>query len=166
MLCDFAPHVPEAIQGDPTRLRQIVLNLVGNSIKFTQEGEVRLHVELSGDNATNQLILFTVTDTGIGITPEQQKTIFEPFTQADSSTTRKYGGPGLGLSISTHLVRMMGGEMCLESQPGVGTKFHFQVPLIPATMPGGNLQRASFRPVLSSSQGADRGRQRHQSHDS
>ncbi len=135
MLCDFAPDVPEAIQGDPTRLRQIVLNLVGNSVKFTQDGEVHLHVELSKDSGTSEFVKFTVSDTGIGITPEQQKTIFEPFTQADSSTTRKYGGTGLGLSISTHLVRMMGGEMWVESEPGVGTKFHFRVPLIRATMP-------------------------------
>jgi len=135
LLCDFTPDVPEVIQGDPTRLRQIVLNLVGNSIKFTQEGEVRLHVELSGESGTSQFIQFTVSDTGIGISPEQQKTIFEPFTQADSSTTRKYGGTGLGLSISTHLVRMMGGEMWVESQPGIGTKFYFKIPLIPATNP-------------------------------
>jgi PAS domain S-box-containing protein len=135
LLCDFAPDVPEAIQGDPTRLRQIVLNLVGNSIKFTQEGEVQLQVGLSKEKSADQFIQFTVSDTGIGISPEQQKTIFEPFTQADSSTTRKYGGTGLGLSISTHLARMMGGRMWVESETGVGTKFHFQVPLIPATMP-------------------------------
>jgi PAS domain S-box-containing protein len=135
LLCDFEPEVPEAIQGDPNRLRQIVLNLVGNSIKFTQEGEVHLHVELSKEKSTDPFLHFTVSDTGIGISPEQQKTIFEPFTQADSSTTRKYGGTGLGLSISTHLVRMMGGKMWVESDPGVGTKFHFEVPLIPATMP-------------------------------
>jgi PAS domain S-box-containing protein len=134
LLCDLAPDVPEAIQGDPTRLRQIVLNLVGNSIKFTQEGEVQLHVELSKESGGNQFIQFTVSDTGIGITPEQQKTIFEPFTQADSSTTRKFGGTGLGLSISTHLVRLMGGVMWVESTPGIGTKFHFRVPLIPGVI--------------------------------
>jgi PAS domain S-box-containing protein len=135
LLCDFAPDVPDAIQGDPTRLRQIVLNLVGNSIKFTQEGEVHLHVEMSKENGTIPFIQFTASDTGIGISSEQQKAIFEPFTQADSSTTRKYGATGLGLSISTHLARMMGGEIWVESEPGVGTKFYFKIPLISATMP-------------------------------
>jgi PAS domain S-box-containing protein len=133
LLCDFAPDVPESIQGDPTRLRQILLNLVGNSIKFTLEGEVQLYVGLSNGKDANPFLEFTISDTGIGISSEQQKTIFEPFTQADSSTTRKFGGTGLGLSISTHLVRMMGGEIWVESEQGVGTKFHFKLPSIPAT---------------------------------
>jgi PAS domain S-box-containing protein len=133
LLCDFAGDAPDGIQGDPTRLRQIIINLVGNSIKFTNEGEVQLHVELWNEKKTDPFIKFTVSDTGIGISAEQQKSIFEPFTQADSSTTRKYGGTGLGLSISTHLVRMMGGEMWVESELGSGTKFHFSLPFNPAT---------------------------------
>ncbi|HET6144061.1 MAG TPA: response regulator [Candidatus Acidoferrales bacterium] len=135
LLCDFSPDVPDSVQGDPTRLRQIILNLVGNSIKFTAKGEVQLRVTLLPDNSTAPFLQFTVTDTGIGISREQQKTIFEPFTQADSSTTRKFGGTGLGLSISMHLVRMMGGEMWVESETGSGTKFHFKLPLVPAANP-------------------------------
>jgi len=143
LLCDFSPDVPDAIQGDPTRLRQIILNLVGNSIKFTAEGEVHLQVALLAEKDAAPFLQFTVSDTGIGISREQQKTIFEPFTQADSSTTRKFGGTGLGLSICTHLVRIMGGEMWVESELGRGTKFHFKLPLIPATSP----VDASLQPI-------------------
>ncbi len=101
----------------------MVINLIGNAIKFTDKGEVRLRVEASPERDAQRKLTFTVSDTGIGIPLEKQKTIFEPFTQADSSTTRKFGGTGLGLSISVHLVRMMGGEMRVESEPGIGTKF-------------------------------------------
>jgi PAS domain S-box-containing protein len=135
LLCDFSLDVPDSIQGDSTRLRQIILNLVGNAIKFTAEGEIQLRIDLLKEERATAFLQFTVSDTGIGISREQQKTIFEPFTQADSSTTRKFGGTGLGLSISTHLVRMMGGEMWVESEPGSGTKFHFKLPLIAATSP-------------------------------
>jgi CheY-like chemotaxis protein len=116
-------------------LRQVVVNLIGNAIKFTDAGEValRLHVILS--EGGDRLLHFTVSDTGVGIPPEKQKSIFEPFTQADTSTTRKYGGTGLGLSISIRLVRMMAGNMWVESEPGGGTKFHFTLPLVPAAEP-------------------------------
>jgi two-component system, sensor histidine kinase and response regulator len=121
LLCEVAPEVPEAVVGDSNRLRQIVVNLVGNAIKFTSEGEVGLHVKpLDTDR-----LQFTVSDTGIGIPVEKQKLIFEAFTQADTSTTRKYGGTGLGLTISSRLVEMMGGKIWVESESAPGTRFHF-----------------------------------------
>jgi signal transduction histidine kinase/DNA-binding response OmpR family regulator len=125
LLCEVAPEVPEAVRGDASRLRQIVVNLVGNAIKFTSAGEVALKVQARDTEGEDRLLHFTVSDTGIGIPPEKQKLIFEPFTQADTSTTRKYGGTGLGLTISTRLVRMMGGEIWVESEPEHGTRFHF-----------------------------------------
>ena len=126
LACFVPPELPEFVIGDPVRLRQVVLNLAGNAIKFTDQGEVVLRVEAepSGDSETLNLH-FTVTDTGIGIAPEKQKVIFEPFTQADTSTTRRYGGTGLGLSISMRLVEMMGGKVWLESEVGKGSTFHF-----------------------------------------
>jgi signal transduction histidine kinase/DNA-binding response OmpR family regulator len=125
LLCEVAPEVPQAVRGDPSRLRQVVVNLVGNAIKFTSEGEVALGVKALEPEGEERLLQFTVSDTGIGIPPEKQKSIFEPFTQADTSTTRKYGGTGLGLTISTRLVGMMGGKIWVESEPGWGTHFHF-----------------------------------------
>jgi PAS domain S-box-containing protein len=135
LLCDMAPEVPEAIRGDSTRLRQIVVNLVGNAIKFTDAGEVALNVSTIQSEGGDRLLHFTVSDTGVGIPADKQKAIFEPFTQADTSTTRKYGGTGLGLTISIRLVGMMAGKMWVESEPGAGTKFHFTVPLVPAAEP-------------------------------
>src|SRR5260370_25339376 len=125
LLCEVAPEVPEAVRRDSRRLRQIVVNLVGNAIKFTSEGEVALRVRDLETEGAERLLEFTVSDTGIGIPPEKQKLIFEPFTQADTSTTRKYGGTGLGLTISTRLVGIMGGKIWVESEPGRGTRFHF-----------------------------------------
>jgi signal transduction histidine kinase/DNA-binding response OmpR family regulator len=125
LLCEIAPEVPEVVQGDSSRLRQILVNLVGNAIKFTAAGEVALKVELRAEEGGNQLLHFTVSDTGIGILPEKQKLIFDPFSQADASTTRKYGGTGLGLTISSRLVAMMGGQIWLESEVGRGAQFHF-----------------------------------------
>ena len=125
LVCSFAADVPQMVAGDPTRLRQITTNLLSNAIKFTDRGEVTLDVTteaIEGDCAT---LHFTVTDTGVGIAPEQQKSIFAAFTQADASTTRKYGGTGLGLSISSRLVEMMGGEIWVESELGKGSRFHF-----------------------------------------
>jgi two-component system, sensor histidine kinase and response regulator len=129
--CHLLPHVPEAVQGDPSRLRQIVVNLVGNAIKFTTTGEVVLRVD-SGEIAEDNVELhFAVSDTGVGVPLDKQRTIFEAFTQVDSSTTRKYGGTGLGLSICSRLVEMMGGRIWMESKPGHGSTFHFtaQFPL-------------------------------------
>jgi len=125
VLCEIAAEAPEVVQGDSSRLRQIVTNLMGNAIKFTDQGEVALKVQLEAEEGDNRLLHFTVSDTGIGIPPEKQKLIFDPFSQADTSTTRKYGGTGLGLTISLRLVTMMGGRMWLESEVGRGTQFHF-----------------------------------------
>ncbi|MGH9743964.1 MAG: ATP-binding protein, partial [Candidatus Acidiferrum sp.] len=109
LLCEVAPEVPEIVRGDSSRLRQIVVNLVGNAIKFTDKGEIAVKVQVEAKESGDALYRFTVADTGIGIPEEKRKLIFEPFSQADTSTTRKYGGTGLGLTISTRLVEMMGG---------------------------------------------------------
>jgi signal transduction histidine kinase/DNA-binding response OmpR family regulator len=129
LLCEIAPDVPEMVEGDPGRLRQILLNLVSNAIKFTHHGEVVLKLELESKESDTRIIRFTVTDTGIGIPEETQAAIFSPFTQADTSTTRKYGGTGLGLTISARLAAMMGGRIWLESEMGKGTQFHFTIRL-------------------------------------
>ncbi len=123
---DFAPEVPERLIGDAVRLRQVLMNLVGNAIKFTEQGEICLRVERSEDGLNGEIVLhFAVRDTGIGIPLEKQQVIFDPFSQADSSTTRQYGGTGLGLSISARLVQLMGGRIWLESRLGHGSTFHF-----------------------------------------
>ena len=121
------PEVPERILGDAGRLRQVMVNLVGNAIKFTEHGEVAVNVGVESQDGHTTLLHFQVSDTGIGIPPEKQKAIFEAFTQADSSMTRKFGGTGLGLGISTRLVQMMGGRIWVESSLGVGSTFHFTV---------------------------------------
>ena len=135
LLCDIAPEVPRWIASDAVRLGQIILNLVGNAIKFTAQGEVALQVRAEKEDGEYRTLRFTVSDTGIGIQPDKQKLIFEPFTQADNSTTRDYGGTGLGLTITARLVSMMGGAIWLESDPGKGSKFHFtiQVRAVPRT---------------------------------
>ena len=125
LLCEIAPSVPDVVRGDSNRLRQVVLNLVGNAIKFTDQGEVALNVQVEAEDGDDRTLHFTVSDTGIGIPPEKQKLIFQPFAQADNSTTRKYGGTGLGLTISKRLVGLMGGKMWVESEVGRGTQFHF-----------------------------------------
>ncbi len=135
LLCDIAPEVPEAVHGDSTRMRQVVVNLIGNAIKFTEAGEVALKMNVTAGADGNPMFHFIVSDTGIGIPADKLKTIFEPFSQADTSTTRKFGGTGLGLSISVRLVQLMGGQMWAESKPGVETKFHFTLPLAPAAGP-------------------------------
>jgi CheY-like chemotaxis protein len=125
LACFVPPELPEFVIGDPARLRQVVLNLAGNAIKFTDHGEVVLRVEAEPGDADSLNLHFSVTDTGIGIPWDKQKIIFEPFTQADTSTTRKYGGTGLGLAISMRLIEMMGGRIWLESEAGKGSTFHF-----------------------------------------
>jgi two-component system, sensor histidine kinase and response regulator len=125
LLCDIAPEVPEVVLGDSGRLRQIILNLVSNAIKFTDYGEVTLKVEVESEENEMRMVRFVVTDTGIGIPVEKQQSIFSPFTQADSSTTRKFGGTGLGLTISARLASMMGARIWLESKVGQGTQFCF-----------------------------------------
>jgi signal transduction histidine kinase/CheY-like chemotaxis protein len=131
LLCEVDPAVPEFVKGDPNRLRQIVVNLLSNAIKFTDKGEVVIKVEADSSSGANQVLRFMVSDTGVGIPLDKQKLIFDPFSQADSSTTRQYGGTGLGLSISTQLVNMMGGKIWMESMLGRGSRFYFAIPLEP-----------------------------------
>jgi PAS domain S-box-containing protein len=121
------PEVPENLVGDPGVLRQVIVNLVENAIKFTERGEVNVRVERESEKKGRECLHFTVQDTGIGIAVESQTRIFDAFAQADTSTTRRYGGTGLGLTISRRLVEMMGGRIWLESTPGKGTSFHFTV---------------------------------------
>ncbi len=119
------PQAVDVIRGDPARLRQIIVNLVGNSIKFTSSGGVTVSVQPEAQDQARTTLRFTVRDTGIGIPLERQKEIFSPFTQADNSMTRKYGGTGLGLTISRRLIELLGGRIWLESEPGKGSAFHF-----------------------------------------
>jgi len=123
--CFIDPETPSRLQGDPGRLRQVLTNLIGNAAKFTAQGEVVLRIDLAEENDIEATIRFSVTDTGIGITQEQKKALFEAFTQADASVSRKYGGTGLGLTISKQLVAMMEGEIGVESEPGKGSTFWF-----------------------------------------
>jgi PAS domain S-box-containing protein len=124
----IAREVPGSLAGDPTRLRQIVLNLVGNAVKFTESGEVVIYVDRESGDADQVVLRIAVQDTGIGIPAEKQQQIFDAFTQADASTTRRYGGTGLGLTISTRLVALMGGTVGVESEPGKGSRFTVRLP--------------------------------------
>jgi len=128
LVFEVAANVPVSLVGDPTRLRQVLLNLMGNAIKFTEEGEVSLRVTSELDSTVPTALHFTVSDTGVGIPPGQLDRIFERFTQADSSTTRRFGGSGLGLTISKRLVELMGGSIFCESTVGAGSVFSFVVP--------------------------------------
>ena len=139
LACYVPPELPELVEGDAIRLRQIILNLVGNAIKFTEHGEVVVRVTPEARDSASVSLHFTISDTGIGIPAEKQKLIFEPFTQADASTTRQYGGSGLGLSISARLIEMMRGRIWLESEVGQGTTFHFTAPF---GVPTAEAQRA------------------------
>jgi signal transduction histidine kinase/DNA-binding response OmpR family regulator len=125
LCCSIQPEVPDAVVGDPGRLRQVLINLIGNAIKFTERGEVMVLIALETQSSDAVCLHITVQDTGIGISAEQQRLIFEPFTQADGSTTRHYGGTGLGLAISAQLVHLMGGRIWVESEVGHGSVFHF-----------------------------------------
>jgi len=132
LVCEIGPDVPDDVVGDPTRLRQVLLNLLGNAIKFTQSGQVSLRAAPCHEPSSSILPLrftFTVADTGIGIPGDKLDKVFERFTQADSSTTRRFGGSGLGLTISKRLVELMGGRIWAESEVGHGTAFAFTVPL-------------------------------------
>ncbi|WP_293368763.1 PAS domain S-box protein [Phenylobacterium sp.] len=128
LVCEIAPGVSNDLVGDPTRLRQVLLNLLGNAIKFTPSGRVALRVESDRDSAVPTALRFTVSDTGIGIAGDKLARVFERFTQADSSTTRRFGGSGLGLTISKRLVELMGGRIWVESVPDEGSVFAFAVP--------------------------------------
>jgi PAS domain S-box-containing protein len=130
---DIAPDVPEVVLGDPGRIQQVLVNLLGNAVKFTPAGSVGLKLALkdAGSPSENRVTLtFTVSDTGIGISPEKLEHIFEAFTQADASTTRRFGGTGLGLAITSQLLRMMGGSIRVESKPGQGSSFSFDLPAV------------------------------------
>ena len=125
LLAHVAPEIPEHLLGDPLRLGQILTNLINNAVKFTERGEIRLNIELIERTGEKVQLKCSVRDTGIGMTPEQSAKLFQPFTQADMSTTRKHGGTGLGLTICRRLVDLMGGRIWLESEPGAGTTFYF-----------------------------------------
>jgi signal transduction histidine kinase len=144
------PEVADFVAGDPVRLRQIVVNLVGNAVKFTSLGGVNVSVQRERIEFDNMTVRFTVQDTGIGIASERQKDIFTSFTQADSSTTRKYGGTGLGLTISHRLTEMLGGRIWVESSPGKGSAFHFTARLGIVKEPRASGERIVLRSISSS----------------
>ena len=125
LLCEVSPETPNFVTGDPGRLRQIILNLIGNAVKFTHEGEVALKVQKDLLQDRSSTLHFIISDTGVGIPTDKLESIFESFSQADTSTTREFGGTGLGLTISRRLVQMMGGRIWAESTPGKGSTFHF-----------------------------------------
>jgi signal transduction histidine kinase/ActR/RegA family two-component response regulator len=133
--CHVAADLPPLIVGDPTRVRQVVMNLVSNAIKFTGEGGVRVEVQAAGDVAIGPAAIFRVIDSGIGIEPKAAAKLFRAFSQADSATTRKYGGTGLGLTIGLRLVTLMGGSIGMESEPGKGSTFWFLIPAAAAEAP-------------------------------
>ncbi len=129
LTCDIDPDVPADVVGDPDRLRQVLVNLIGNAIKFTEHGHVAIRVHKVAD----WRVRFEIEDTGIGIPPDRLAAIFTPFEQADASTTRRFGGTGLGLTIASRLVHLMHGELAVTSEPGVGSTFTFEVQFAPAT---------------------------------
>jgi CheY-like chemotaxis protein/HPt (histidine-containing phosphotransfer) domain-containing protein len=143
-----APDVPDHVVGDDGRLRQILLNLMSNGVKFTGRGQVVLEIEKEWQQASKLALHGVVRDTGIGISPERRTAIFEPFTQADGSTTRLFGGTGLGLTISSQLVALMGGTIWVESELGLGSAFHFRIRLaspVPASLPVSRPETASLQ---------------------
>jgi polar amino acid transport system substrate-binding protein len=129
LMFDLPPEYPSALIGDPLRLGQVLINLGNNAVKFTEQGEIVISVEVEEEDAKTTKLHFAVRDTGIGLSPEQQKKLFQSFSQADASTTRKYGGTGLGLTISKKLTEMMDGEIWVESEAGEGSTFHFTAEL-------------------------------------
>jgi signal transduction histidine kinase/DNA-binding response OmpR family regulator len=152
LTCEVRPDTPAVVHADPIRLRQVITNLAGNALKFTEQGEVSLRVAKVSESAGGVTLQFTMSDTGIGIPPEKQKLIFEAFSQADTSTTRRYGGTGLGLTISSRLIALLGGEIWVESEAGQGTRFHFTVQVQPGspavTLPALEMESLQGIPVL------------------
>ncbi len=130
LVCFVAPNTPANIAGDPTRIRQVLTNLLGNAVKFAEQGEIVLRVRRTTPKAERSELYFEVQDTGIGIPPEVREKLFEPFIQADVSTTRRFGGTGLGLTISRRLIRLMGGDIGVESAPGRGSRFWVTLPFV------------------------------------
>jgi signal transduction histidine kinase/CheY-like chemotaxis protein len=145
LVTDVQPGVAEILVGDPVRLRQVIFNLLGNAIKFTELGEVILRVEVMEQRHDDICLHFSVRDTGIGIPADRQEAVFEAFTQADNSTTRKYGGTGLGLTITSRLVTLMGGRIWIESEPGEGSVFHFTAMFTPGR--ASTIEAAPLEPV-------------------
>ena len=152
--CDVRVDTPAFLVGDPSRLRQVLLNLVSNAIKFTSKGQVIIRVRPESISKDEALLFFSVSDTGIGIPDDKQKVIFEAFAQADASTTRRYGGSGLGLTISNQLVQLMGGQISVESQPQMGSTFYFTLPFSlprsgigPSAAVAGGMRRAKGKAV-------------------
>ena len=129
LLAYCSPELPRLLRGDPSRLRQVLLNLASNAVKFTDTGEVVVRAHLEGETPDGPVVRFEITDTGVGLENTDRKRLFEPFSQADSSTTRRFGGTGLGLAICQQLVTAMGGELGVESELGHGSTFWFTLPL-------------------------------------
>ena len=153
LTCDIHPEVPERVVGDLTRLRQIIINLIGNAVKFTERGEVGLKIAVDSRTLGDLLLHFVVTDSGVGVAPEKQELIFDAFSQADGSTARKFGGTGLGLSICSRLVELMGGKIWVESVLGRGSSFHFTACLCEGkeamqTPPPGPIRLAGLRVLV------------------
>ena len=135
LILNVSPEVPHGVLGDPVRLKQVLANLLGNALKFTEHGHVLVEVREEGRTGSLSMLQFSVSDTGIGIPKAKHETVFAAFSQADGSTTRRFGGTGLGLTISANLVQLMGGRIWLESEVGVGTTFHFTLPAEVVTLP-------------------------------
>jgi CheY-like chemotaxis protein len=153
---DAGPDIPETLKGDSGRLRQILVNLLGNAVKFTHHGEVVLRVTRDAVITQDDVVLqFSVSDTGVGIPHDRLESIFEPFTQADGSTTRTYGGTGLGLTISAQLVNLMGGRLWVESEIGKGSTFHFAAHFL-AVRAAGALEAPRGRQLSRASRKAGR----------
>jgi len=149
LVCEIHAQAPEFVVGDPARLRQIVTNLLGNAVKFTEQGEVVLEVQLEAPSADGIRLHFVVRDTGIGVPPAKRTAIFDAFEQADGSAARRFGGTGLGLTISERLVRMMGGRIWVKSEEGRGSQFHFTAQFGAAAAPNGNETRELQPPALA-----------------
>jgi PAS domain S-box-containing protein len=158
LVWNAAEDIPGIVRGDATRLRQVLINLAGNALKFTSEGQVAIYAQRADQTEDGLLLQFTVSDTGIGIPAEKREKIFEAFAQADTSTTRRYGGTGLGLSICERLVRLMGGRIWVESEEGRGSKFHFTMKVLKETarekldVSEGGKNLEGSRPVLVASE--------------
>jgi signal transduction histidine kinase len=142
------PQLADLVAGDPARLHQIIVNLVGNAVKFTSSGRVTVSVQSEAQDDEHVTVRFSVLDTGIGIPLDKQKDIFSSFNQGDNSTTRKYGGTGLGLTISSRLVQMLGGRIWVESVPGKGSSFHFTARFGIAKEAQGTSDKRVTQPVL------------------